>query len=184
MQHEPAIKPAAAKPATGSFEEEESDQYDPDEDDELENEEPEPEPIRNKAKQRLSREAAAHRIRAERAEDKVAVLEQQITELEGASANETLVAENQELRVTNAFLKESDGMFADTDAALKLLDRELITVASDGQVQGMGEAILTLKSRYAFLLADGKPGSAKTQPDGAGPERRTVQRAEEGQRGP
>lgn len=153
--------PLVAKNSRGA----DADQYDPDEGDEDEEPAEDEEAIRDPAKKKLADDEAAKRVRRKDTEAKLAQALARVAELEGSAGSEELAAENEELRVANAFLELAGGKFTDLGAAFKLIDRALITIADDdGSVMGMENAIRAVATRYAFLLAE-DPATGKTKSD-------------------
>ena len=76
---------------------------------------------------------------------------------DATKAREELAAVNQGLRVENAFLTANDLEWHNPSAALQLLDRTKITVDSDGNVQGMKEALKALATAHPYLLKPKAP---------------------------
>ena len=51
-----------------------------------------------------------------------------------------------------AFIRAAGQQFADLDAAWKLIDRKLITISDDGEVNGANDAIDALIDRHPFIV--------------------------------
>lgn len=99
--------------------------------------------IRDPEKKRLSDEAAAHRVRAKKAEE----------------ALTTATATIQELRLHNAFMRAALPLVDDLDAAWKLCDHSLVKVDDEGNVAGMDTMITAALRAYPYLerVADTVP---------------------------
>ena len=95
----------------------------------------ETEPVKNPELKRLSNEAAAHRIRAKKAEE----------------ALTTATATIQELRIHNAFMRAALPLIDDLDAAWKLADHSLVKIDDDGNVTGMDTMITAALQMYPYL---------------------------------
>jgi hypothetical protein len=92
-------------------------------------------PIKDPEKKRLSDEAAAHRIRAKKAEEAL------------TAANTTI----QELRLHNAFMRAALPLVDDLDATWKLCDHSLAKIDDDGNVTGMDTMITAALRSYPYL---------------------------------
>ena len=99
--------------------------------------------IRDPEKKRLSDEAAAHRVRAKKAEE----------------ALTTATATIQELRLHNAFMRAALPLVDDLDAAWKLADHSLVKIDDDGNDTGMDTMITAALRNYPYLerVADTVP---------------------------
>ena len=93
------------------------------------------EQIKNPELKRLSNEAAAHRIRAKKAEEAL------------ATATESV----QDLLIENAFIRAALPLVDDIDAAWKLADHSLVKVDDDGNVSGMDTMITAALRSYPYL---------------------------------
>lgn len=75
-----------------------------------------------------------------------------------------------EMAISNAFLTDNTYKWKNPVTAMKLLDRDKVTVEADGSVQGMKDALKALATSDPYLLDDTKGEESKeTPPPGTAP---------------
>lgn len=79
---------------------------------------------------------------------------EQVVELE--KDRDALLGANEELRIENAFLRNTKHTWKNPATALKLLDRSEIDIADDGSIEGLEEALDALAESDPYLLAEQK----------------------------
>lgn len=123
----------------------------------------------------LTEEKQRHYDRRKAAEARVTELQAELAALQAAGAtddtvkerltkleedNTQLVATNRKLALDNSFLSNNKHEWLDADAALRLLDRDMIEIEDDGKVHGLTVALDKLAKDKPYLL---KPKEATKQ---------------------
>ena len=73
---------------------------------------------------------------------------------EATAKVEKLTADNQQLRITNAFLMDNTYKWRNPRAALRLVDLENVEIDESGKVTGLSEALKALAESDPYLLAE------------------------------
>ena len=73
---------------------------------------------------------------------------------------------NQKLLLDNAFLTDNTFNWHNPKTAMKLLDRDSVTVTDDGTVEGMAEALKKLADENSYLLKSTSGNDDSTSGDG------------------
>lgn len=105
--------------------------------------------------------------RANAAEQRITELEEQakkVPDLEKrVSSQEDTI---KQLRIDNAFLTFGEVEWQDPEAALRLADLSKVTIADDGKVSGLEEALKELAEKKPFLVKPKDEGKGKKDADG------------------
>lgn len=113
--------------------------------------------------------AAQQRVKELEDKDK-SDLEKAQAEAQAAKDEAAKLKQNQtDMLTSNSFLTVKDSpTWHNTSAALKLLDRSLITIEDDGTVKGMEAAVKKLQTDHPYLVKPAEPGDGKQQQQGGG----------------
>ena len=142
----------------------------------------------------LSDENARHRNEKKNLQSALAAAQAELKKFEDANKTETQrVADelesvkserdlfrqkNMDLQVENAFLSNSQYKWRNPKTALKLLDREKVTINDDGEFEGLDDAIKALAEAEPYLLdknAGDEDDDDRTPPPSGQPTRRQRQ---------
>lgn len=136
----------------------------------------------------LSAEAKQHRKKASERGRRIRELEARLAELEKGSGKgkqgnddeddkseevtqlksdfEKVLTDNEQLRIENAFLRNTKFQWKNPKAALKLADLTDVEINDDGEVEGLDDALEALAKSDPYLLAEkGKQGDDDDEDD-------------------